>query len=121
MSLPYLRKVKGSYEVSFLGRNGEPAAKKKVSIRMKHALADQKSAHLITDKQGTVKLGELYDVQEVLATMDSCPHESRCQWSLQHSNSGGSSQWSYPRGPISVLEGDSVELPICLRQGETKL
>jgi hypothetical protein len=53
--------------------------------------------------------------------MDSCPHESRCQWSLQHSNSGGSSQWSYPRGPISVLEGDSVELPICLRQGETKL
>lgn len=50
MSLPYLRKVKGSYEVSFLGRNGEPAAKKKVSIRMKHALAHQKSAHLITDK-----------------------------------------------------------------------
>jgi hypothetical protein len=28
MCVPYLRKVNGEYEVSYLGRNGEPAAKK---------------------------------------------------------------------------------------------
>ncbi len=32
MFMPYLKKVKSLYEVVFLGRNGEPAAKKKITI-----------------------------------------------------------------------------------------
>lgn len=70
--MPYLRKKNGSYEVTFLGRNGEPAAKKKVNITMKHQRLSQKTANLITDKQGTVKLGTLNDVQQIVASADSC-------------------------------------------------
>ena len=38
MSMPYLKKVAGQYILSFLGRNGEPAAKKKVNFRFTHRL-----------------------------------------------------------------------------------
>lgn len=30
--MPYLKKVNGQYIVTFLGRNGEPAAKKKINF-----------------------------------------------------------------------------------------
>lgn len=54
MSMPYLKKVNGSYQITFLGRNGEPAAKKKVNLQISHRLKRKNpmTATLITNKQG---------------------------------------------------------------------
>lgn len=64
MFMPYLKKVNSQYEVAFLGRNGEPAAKKKVTIQLKHRLRPDKpfTQHLITNKEGVCKLGSLAQI-----------------------------------------------------------
>ena len=62
MSMPYLKKVNGQYIVTFLGRNGEPAAKKKVNITLQHRLQSSIHVDLITNKQGQLMLGPLNDV-----------------------------------------------------------
>jgi len=43
MCVPYLRKVNGEYEVSYLGRNGEPAVKKSINVLLKHRLKNHKN------------------------------------------------------------------------------
>lgn len=73
MSMPYLKKVNGQYEVTFLGRNGEPAAKTKINLHFKHRLQGKKplTHTLITDKQGKIKLGSLTDVSSLIAKVSN--------------------------------------------------
>jgi hypothetical protein len=123
MAMPYLKKANGKYEVSFLGRNGEPAAKQKVNLTFKHRLYKGKktlTTSLITDKNGSVKLGPLTDVTQITA-VSALNNESRGLWTLQHSNGSGSSYWSYPKSEIEMIEGDRLELPVSLCTGLTTL
>jgi len=36
MAMPYLKKVKGNYQLYILGKNGEPRAKQEVQLSFKH-------------------------------------------------------------------------------------
>ncbi|MGI9243620.1 MAG: hypothetical protein ACR2RV_22680, partial [Verrucomicrobiales bacterium] len=60
------------YDVTLLGKNGEPLPGRKVEIEIHHRLFDAPvTAHLRTDVQGKVALGRLPEITGVIAKTDS--------------------------------------------------
>lgn len=146
MAAPYLRKVKGEYEVVCLGRNGEPFAKRPVKLAFKHRLRPKfKSIKLVTSKEGVIKLGALHDIQSIVADtvnthvtskpyaedsddtnvqnpMSGGDQGSSCkEWRLEHHEGETQVHWQYPSSNITLVEGENLELPIRLQNGETTL
>ena len=74
MSMPYLKKVKGNYQLYILGKNGEPRAKQQVTLSMSHRIQGQTNGHhttnRVTNKQGVINLGSLIDVYHLRVESD---------------------------------------------------
>ena len=107
----HLRRVKGAYEVHFLGKNGEPIEKQETEVTLRHRVRGTMSSNLRTDKQGIIYLGALPDVHSIRVEANKIG--ARAEWQLDLPATSNSSDWTYP-GQIELLEDESVELPIMM-------
>jgi len=114
----YLRREKGNYNVYFLGRNGEPVAKQEVDLTLRHVSRnDNITTKLVTNKDGCIHLGKLAGVPSLLVNMPT--HKVSVRWSLSAQETKFNSQYAHP-GHITLLEGESLVLPISLPAGVEK-
>ena len=114
----YLRREKGNYNVYFLGRNGEPVAKQEVDLTLRHVMRhDDLRTKLVTNKDGCIHLGKLSGVPSLLVDMPT--HKVSVRWTLSAQETKFNSQYVHPSN-ITLLEGESLVLPISLAAGITK-
>ena len=113
----YLRREKGLYNAYFLGRNGEPFSKQEVDVTLKHILhKDEINTKLVTNKEGALHLGKLAGVPSIRLSMPA--HRVNARWTLTAQETKHNAQYVHP-GHITLLEGESLILPISLPDGVT--
>jgi hypothetical protein len=69
---------------------------------------------LCTDKAGEIHLGKLVDVLNLQVRAISVG--AAAEWNLSLSPCSDSQSWTYPER-LEILEGESIHLPINLREG----
>ena len=98
----HLGRPASGYELDLLGRSGEPKANRPVQLEIKHReFRDTMSLTLRTDERGRASLGELTDVEWVVATG---PEGTARRWRL-----GDQHAW-LPR-TLQGPSGDALRLP----------
>ena len=74
--------------------------------------------NLVTDSEGRLKLGKLEDVTSV--QIESNEMELLVGWDVPSYHTNSFVHSKMPKD-LNLLKGESVQLPIILREGETQL
>ena len=93
------------YEVHCLGKNGEPRPLTRVTVQLLHSRVGNKTANLVSDKQGKIYLGKLDHVLNIDCRSQEGVYRS---WNIYEMSSD---TWSYP-GEINIVENGTVEIPV---------
>ncbi len=114
----FLQRKPDGYRVLFLGKNGEPQVNKQIEVELRHRYRQTANQVLTTDADGQIKLGPLEDVNRI--SVESRTLLIGARFILPDYYQDSASTWLHQE-EMSVLEGDSFNIPINMRQGEQTL
>ena len=114
----FLQRDADGYKVLFLGKNGEPQVNKQIDVRLTHRYLNSNSQVLTTNESGQIRLGPLEDINRIQVGSQALAVGANFRLPDYYQDS--TSTWLH-QSELSLLEGDSFDLPINMRKGETSL